>query len=75
MNTTVNNIIHILYYKIMHGRFLTLMVSGSGHWVLITGGCSGRGVQWMGVALHNQLVYNIICITTPCFHCTPFYES
>ena len=40
-------------------------------WVFITGGCSGRGVQWIGVALYNKLVYKIIQITTPCFHCTP----
>ena len=26
-------------------------------WVFIKGGCSGRGVQWMGVVLYNQLVY------------------
>ena len=25
----------------------------------------------MGVVLYNWLVYNIIQITTPCFHCTP----
>ena len=29
-------------------------------WVFITGGCSGRGVQWIGVVLYNKLVYNII---------------
>ena len=29
-------------------------------WVFITGGCSGRGVQWMGVVLYNILAYNII---------------
>ena len=23
-------------------------------------GCSGRGVQWMGAVLHNQVVYSII---------------
>ena len=40
-------------------------------WVFIKGGCSRRGVQWMGVVLHNKIVYNIIEITTPCFHCTP----
>ena len=40
-------------------------------WVFIKGGCSRRGVQWMGVVLYNKLVYNIIQITTPCFHCTP----
>ena len=28
-------------------------------WVLITGGCSGRGVQPMGLVLYNKLVYNI----------------
>ena len=29
-------------------------------WVFITGGCSGRGMQQMGVVLYNKLVYNII---------------
>ena len=29
-------------------------------WVFIKGGCSGRGVQWMGVVLDNKLVCNII---------------
>ena len=29
-------------------------------WVFITGECSGRGVQWMGVVLYHKLVYNII---------------
>ena len=28
--------------------------------VFITGGCSGRGVRWMGVVLYNKLLYNII---------------
>ena len=42
-------------------------------WVFITGGCSRRGLQWMGVVLYNQLVYNIIRITTPCFLCTPLW--
>ena len=26
-------------------------------WVFITGGCSGRGVQWIGVVLYKKLVY------------------
>ena len=39
-------------------------------WVFITGGCSGMGVQWMGVVLYNKLVNNMIQITTPRFHCT-----
>ena len=30
------------------------------NWVFITGGCSGRGMQWIGVVLYNKLVYNII---------------
>ena len=35
-------------------------------------GCSGMGVQWMGVVLLcNKLVYTSIQITTPCLHCTP----
>ena len=42
-----------------------------GAWVFITGGCSGRGVQWIGVVLYSKLVHNTIQITTPCFHCTP----
>ena len=31
-------------------------------WVCITGGCSGRGVQWIwiGVVSYDRLVYNII---------------
>ena len=28
-------------------------------WVFITGGCCGRGVQWMGAVLYNQLVTSI----------------
>ena len=39
-------------------------------WVFITGGCSGRGVQQIGVVLYSKLVYNSIQITTPCFHST-----
>ena len=38
--------------------------------VFITGGCSGRGVQRIGVVLYNELVYDSIQITTPRFHCT-----
>ena len=30
------------------------------NWVFIKGGCSGSGVQRMGVVLYNELVYNII---------------
>ena len=29
-------------------------------WVFIKGGCSRRGVQWMGVVLYNKTVYNIM---------------
>ena len=29
-------------------------------WVIIKGGCSRRGVQWIRVALCSKLVYNII---------------
>ena len=39
--------------------------------VFITGGRSGRGVQWIGVVSYNKLVSNSMKITTPCFHCTP----
>ena len=33
---------------------------GSRSWVFITGGCSGRGVQWMGVVPCNKRAYNIM---------------
>ena len=49
---------------------LVLTPSGS-QWVFIQGGCSRRGVQWIGVVSYNKLVYDITSITTPCFHCTP----
>ena len=39
--------------------------------VLITEGCSGRGVQWIGVVLYSKLVYNTISITTPCVSTAP----
>ena len=29
-------------------------------WVFIEGGCSRRGVQWMGVVLHSETSYDII---------------
>ena len=29
-------------------------------WIFGRGGCSGRGVQWMGVVLYNKLVCNIM---------------
>ena len=35
------------------------------------GGAVGGGVQWIGVVLCSKIVYNIISIPTPCFHCTP----
>ena len=43
-----------------HPRLRLSNSSSPTNWVLITGGCSGRGVQWIGVVLYNQLVYNII---------------
>ena len=29
-------------------------------WLFITVGCSGRGVQWMGVVLCNKTIYNVV---------------
>ena len=49
----------------------SLVIDSLPQWVFITGGCSRRGVQWMGVVLHSKAVHNTIQITTPCFHCTP----
>ena len=40
-------------------------------WVFIKGGCSRRGMQWIGVVLYSKIVYNTVQITTPCFHSTP----
>ena len=55
-----------------HLTHLTHPLSHLAHlWILCRGGCSRRGVQWMGVVLYSNLVYNTIQITTPCFHCTP----
>ena len=35
-------------------------ISRLSSWVFIKGGCSGRGVQWMGVVLYNNTAYHII---------------
>ena len=35
-------------------RGRVLKVAESKDWVFITGGCSGRGVQWMGVVLYSK---------------------
>ena len=29
-------------------------------WIFIRGGCSGWGVQWMGVVLYNRTAYNLM---------------
>ena len=57
------------------GAALLLPRSGLGQtqWVFIKGGCSRRGVQWMGVVLYNKTAYNTMRTTTPCFHCTPLW--
>ena len=44
-------------------------------WVFITGGCSGKGVQWMGVVLYDKLVYSIIQSLHPVSTAPPFDES
>ena len=43
------------------------------YWIFIKGGCSRRGVQWMGVVLCNKTACAIMSTTTPCFHCTPLW--
>ena len=30
------------------------------YWGFITGGCSGRGVQWMGEVLYSKTIYNLV---------------
>ena len=42
-------------------------------WVFIKGGCSRRGVQWIGVLSCNKTAYHIMWTTTPCFHGTPLW--
>ena len=29
-------------------------------WILCRGGCSGSGVQWIGVVLYSKLIFNVI---------------
>ena len=36
------------------------MHRNSNVWIFITGGCSGRGVQWIGVALYSKTDYTIM---------------
>ena len=68
--THIHICIHIQLSLHMYTDFV-LMVLLHPYWVLITEGCSGRRVQWIGVVLYSNIVYNTIQITTPCFHCTP----
>ena len=49
-----------IYVWISSGVLVADVESHRLAWVFITGGCRGRGVQWMEVALYNELVYNII---------------
>ena len=53
-NSNNNNVDHVMV-MLPSTRDLCLQC-----WVFITGGCSGRGVQWMGVVLYDKLVNNII---------------
>ena len=43
-------------------------------WIFITRGCSGTGVQWMGVVWCSKLVYHIVAIAPPCFYRTPLWR-
>ena len=61
--------IYIYIYIYLHARDRHLgdrhglsMASGGRFWTLCRGGCSGWGVQWMGVVLCNKLVYSVIYI-------------
>ena len=68
-------ILHVWYYIIAYCINISYCNityhTISCYWVFIKGGCSRRGVQWMGVVSYSKPVYNIIRITTPCFHRTP----
>ena len=44
----------------MHMYMYIYIRKQSCSWVFITGGCSGRGVQWIGVVLYSKLVCNIV---------------
>ena len=50
-----------IYICIWVAGDLTLCIAAYGRhrlWVFIKGGCSRRGVQWMGVVLYNKTAYN-----------------
>ena len=51
---------YILRQAQQHGAVPPVGPDGVHLWVFITGGCSRMGVQCMGVALYNNIVYNNI---------------
>ena len=57
----VNHYYH--YYSIRSGAVVRMTLGGAASrarlWAFIKGGCSRRGVQWMGVVLYNQTAYHI----------------
>ena len=52
-------IITILIMTVTHDRYLRRDMK-NGFWILCGGGCSGSGVQWIGVVSYSKLVYNVI---------------
>ena len=47
-------------HAVQHGRVRAEDDEDELGWVFITGGCSVRGVQWIGVVSYNKTVYNVI---------------
>ena len=60
-----------IYTYVFAEELANMIAAFHPNWVFIKGGCSRRGVQWMGVVLHNKTAFSIIQIPTPCFHCNP----
>ena len=62
--------IYVIYvYIYIYTPYLTPLR----RWVFITGGCSGRGVQWMGVVLCNRNIIQHHIHHYTYFHCTPLW--
>ena len=51
----------IMYYVLDRAMLSEVSEEGPSScpiWILCRGGCSGRGVQWMGVILYSKTAYN-----------------
>ena len=49
-----------IYTSYTYITYIIIHITQFKMWILGGGGCSRRGVQWMGVVSYNKLVYNIM---------------